>query len=62
MAMERCFIFAIQLLGWGDKIKAFMSKENSAPPKRSPFDYYLSYHRFGEGELVELEQTSLVIR
>jgi hypothetical protein len=43
-------IFSIQLLGEADKIKEYLSKDNSVSHKKNPFNFWINFHKFKEGE------------
>lgn len=55
IGFEKSLMFAIQLLGESSRVREFMSKDNSISQKKNPFNFWLNFSKYKEGEFCEFD-------
>lgn len=48
-------MFSIQLSGEGDKVKDYLNKDNSVSWKKNPFNFWINFTKYKEGEFFEFD-------
>lgn len=62
IGFEKSLMFSIQLLGLADKVRDHLNKDNSVSSKKNPFNFWINFNKYKEGEFFEFDHAKEPIK